>query len=358
VECLLRPHNILSQLPAEKLHRSFLRHLLKVRKSVPSQVLLAEFGRYPLYFKWKKLVLRYFNKLKGLPDDRVLLRAAFHESIELAKSGKPCWTLYIHQWTHAYIGPGPNVIDTLRIPRASQDEVGNSGDEAVLPCSSAVGASAFVNEQPHTQMHGTRGGRDSNATSGGDTVSSQVVPPMINPEWPDRALNEIFVGKFEAAEYFKFLREPHKHSKIMAYFDMYRRNPGGFYDIGPAKGGPAEYLVLVPHNQKIQITLARFRTSCHYLQVETNRWSQNRPAAGGVSDSTQLSCTFCESHDVEDELHFIFDCPKYDDIRHEFRDRLFTSNQRDLRAMFATAPKVKDFSAYIWKSFQLRSGNS
>ena len=52
----------------EKLHKSFLQNLVKVRNSVPTEVLMAEFGRLPLQCKCEDLALRYYFRLKELPE--------------------------------------------------------------------------------------------------------------------------------------------------------------------------------------------------------------------------------------------------------------------------------------------------
>ena len=47
-----------ASLAAEKLHRQFLKQLLHVRKSTASEIVLAEFGRYPLQIHFWQQVLR------------------------------------------------------------------------------------------------------------------------------------------------------------------------------------------------------------------------------------------------------------------------------------------------------------
>jgi len=55
---------------------------------------------------------------------------------------------------------------------------------------------------------------------------------------------------------------------------------------------------------------SRFRTGCHGLRVDTGRW-----ADGVHLDRTDRLCLVCKSLDcVEDEQHFVFDCPAYSHI--------------------------------------------
>ncbi len=54
--------------------------------------------------------------------------------------------------------------------------------------------------------------------------------------------------------------------------------------------------------------LSRFRCGCHGLHIDTGRWV-------GTERKDRL-CQVCHSlQDVEDEQHFVFDCPAYSHIR-------------------------------------------
>ncbi len=64
--------------------------------------------------------------------------------------------------------------------------------------------------------------------------------------------------------------------------------------------------------------ISRFRTGCHGLRVDTGRW-----ADGVHLDRTDRLCLVCKSLDcVEDEQHFVFDCPAYSHIRSQHLDLL------------------------------------
>ena len=56
--------------------------------------------------------------------------------------------------------------------------------------------------------------------------------------------------------------------------------------------------------------ITRFRTSSHKLNVEIGRHHN-------VSRRNRI-CTKCNLRDIEDEYHFIFICPLYNDLRHKF----------------------------------------
>ena len=74
----------------EKLHLYFLKKVLCVSKSTPSSIVLAEFGRLPLYvYKWKQ-IMNYWNRLVVMDENR-LLKKAFIESHTLHLQGKQSW---------------------------------------------------------------------------------------------------------------------------------------------------------------------------------------------------------------------------------------------------------------------------
>lgn len=63
---------------AEKLHRQFLEQLLHIRKSTANEIILAEFGRYPLQIYCWQQVLHFHNRVLKLPNSR-LVKIAFTE---------------------------------------------------------------------------------------------------------------------------------------------------------------------------------------------------------------------------------------------------------------------------------------
>ena len=62
---------------AGQLYRHFLKHVLGVRGSTATPIVLAEFGRYPLRFHWWQQILQYHNRINDLPDDECLIQCAF-----------------------------------------------------------------------------------------------------------------------------------------------------------------------------------------------------------------------------------------------------------------------------------------
>lgn len=70
----------------EVLHRQFLRQLLGVRKSVMNEIILAEFGRFPLQIHFWQQVMRYQNRAAKLPPTR-LVRLALIDGL-VVEDGK------------------------------------------------------------------------------------------------------------------------------------------------------------------------------------------------------------------------------------------------------------------------------
>ena len=55
--------------------------------------------------------------------------------------------------------------------------------------------------------------------------------------------------------------------------------------------------------------LIKFRVGGHSLRVETDRWLHPKPPR------EQRLCRCCNTGAVEDEQHFLFDCPYYASFR-------------------------------------------
>ncbi len=60
-------------------------------------------------------------------------------------------------------------------------------------------------------------------------------------------------------------------------------------------------------NQGHQIVLSKFRISSHNLRIETGRYDNPK------SEPNERLCIFCDMQVVEDEKHFLLECPLYTD---------------------------------------------
>ena len=71
------------------------------------------------------------------------------------------------------------------------------------------------------------------------------------------------------------------------------------------------------HNRPHRIALSRFRTSCHHLRIERERYL---PLAVKAPRS-ERTCLMCASPTaIEDETHMFFHCPIYDSLRFQYAD--------------------------------------
>lgn len=72
--------------------------------------------------------------------------------------------------------------------------------------------------------------------------------------------------------------------------------------------------------------LAQLRTGSHRLRVETGRWERPR------LPRQERTCRRCDSGDVDDEHHLVFDCPALQELREQHAG-LFAASE-DLRSFF------------------------
>ena len=69
--------------------------------------------------------------------------------------------------------------------------------------------------------------------------------------------------------------------------------------------GRETYLKIQKLSNRRAIT--KLRTSNHNLAIESGRWTK--------TEKENRLCTHCTKSEIEDEIHFLFDCSKYLDIR-------------------------------------------
>lgn len=75
------------------------------------------------------------------------------------------------------------------------------------------------------------------------------------------------------------------------------------------------YLDLLPFD--LRTYLVKLRVSAHSLRVQTNRYGINR------LPRNERVCLFCDTRDIDDEFHFVFKCPCFNDIRRLYIDRYY-----------------------------------
>ena len=78
--------------------------------------------------------------------------------------------------------------------------------------------------------------------------------------------------------------------------------------------GKEKYLQ-INNNFKIRQSICKIRVSAHSLNIETGRYKN--------IISSERKCTNCSKGDIEDEKHFIVDCPLYENIKVKFFDKSY-----------------------------------
>jgi hypothetical protein len=80
-----------------------------------------------------------------------------------------------------------------------------------------------------------------------------------------------------------------------------------------------KYLSVV-NSDNDRVSMTRFRTSNHKLQIEIGRYTIPKTP---INDRT---CKNCNLNSVEDELHCLLNCPKYSHLRRELVSSCFNKN--------------------------------
>ena len=97
--------------------------------------------------------------------------------------------------------------------------------------------------------------------------------------------------------------------------------------------------------KKFRIALTKLRVSSHRLEVETGRWT--RPVSYPFDER---KCLICDV--LEDEYHFLFECPLYADLRKQYISRYFVvrPSMYKLIQLFETDVKktIKNLLIYIY----------
>jgi hypothetical protein len=97
------------------------------------------------------------------------------------------------------------------------------------------------------------------------------------------------------------------------------------YNICKNNFGLEKYLAIV-NNFELRRSFTKLRTSSHRLQIELGRYQ-------GVPRHYRI-CAKCSSNVIEDELHFVFECSKYNEDRESMLFEITTvcSNFRNLNS--------------------------
>jgi len=103
------------------------------------------------------------------------------------------------------------------------------------------------------------------------------------------------------------------------------------------------FFVLTSSENKINI--AKIRTNSHELYSETRCWTVPK------TPWVERICHLCETMSVEDEKHFLLECPAYTHIRSQFYNLCYNTNLHSLLAR----QHFGDFRTLLSKLFEHRN---
>ena len=110
----------------------------------------------------------------------------------------------------------------------------------------------------------------------------------------------------------------------------------------------------MPGNLYIRSILSKLRLSDHDLTIEKGRVAKIPRA--------DRTCPICKEG-VEDEVHFIFHCPNYNDLRTKFKmfyqgSAAYHSSINTLKAVFNDPEGVNELGSFIESAFKKRASLS
>ena len=112
-----------------------------------------------------------------------------------------------------------------------------------------------------------------------------------------------------------------------------------------------QYYLEVVNVKKFRVAMSRLRVSSHRLEIETGRWGRNR------KELTDRKCNLCNI--LEDEYHFVFECPAYIEIRNQYIPRYYRLRPSMLKCieLFSSKSKynIRRLACYIYKAFEKRN---
>jgi hypothetical protein len=86
---------------------------------------------------------------------------------------------------------------------------------------------------------------------------------------------------------------------------------------------------------EIRQSLCQLRISVHPLRIENARHHQNR------LDRSERLCQNCSLEKIEDEQHFLLECPLYNTLRHDFIEKVESHHSN-----FSSLNNSSKFSPY------------
>lgn len=323
----------------ERVHRWFCRRLQGLPQQVSSAVALAELGRQPLHLFWVQQLARFWNRLQACMEEEPgrLLSWAFEDNLELMRegsdlaSGSPCWC---RRWLQ-FLQSAPTEDGTL-VWLTKLDEA------AVVERAAAAHFRQSVGPAQPTPA----------------STSAAATPPLVAPGIAGSCIAVEQSGEvgFQPCSLGCRVALPCTHSPpVAATTPPAPTNKFAYYlshvraDLPLSQ--PAPHLLHVTHPAH-RMSLSRFRTSCHDLRIERERYlplSSRAPVH-------ERTCLICASDSIEDESHMVFHCPAYDHLRFEYAD-LFPQDLPHSIPCFLSQDQIR-VAAFIHDCHVLRRRNA
>ena len=269
----------------ECVHRWFCRRIQGLPQQATSAVVLTELGRQPLHLRWVRQLVRFWNRLQtsaaepdsplgwALTDNLALMR----EGTDLA-AGSACWC---RRWLQ-FLQSAPTDSGTLTW-------LTQLDEKAVVARSAAADLRQAL--APTTQTAAQPAAPRRRSPAAAASAAPPPLTPLPAPSTPSPAPSPSAPSTNKFAYYLHCIRGDLPLSL------------------------PAPHLLEVTHPAH-RTALSRFRTSCHDLRIERERYLPQAIRA----PLQERTCLQCCSLAIEDETHMVFHCPIYDHLRFEYAD--------------------------------------
>ena len=116
--------------------------------------------------------------------------------------------------------------------------------------------------------------------------------------------------------------------------------------------GFEDYLVNIV-NYKYRYALSKLRLSSHLLSIETGKFSKN-----SIPRDRRL-CIYCNHHELENEFHFLLQCPIYSELRRIYIKKYYYNHYSVYKCIQLLSSRnvniQRSLSKYVYYAFQLRN---
>jgi hypothetical protein len=272
----------------ERVHRWFCRRLQGLPQQATSAVSLAELGCQPLSTRWVRQLVRFWNRLqKCMAEPDSLLGWALEDNLALMRegsdlaAGSACWC---RRW--------------LQILQSAPTDTGT------LVWLTQLDEKAVMERAAAAYFH--------RAASPVVTPPPEPAPPATAQRCSSAAATHTSTSPPRSPTTAACSPPPAPTSKFAYYMHCIRG------DLPLSQ--PAPHLLEPDIPPAHRNALSRFRTSCHDLRIERERYLP--PAI--KAPFSERTCLCCASPALEDELHMVFHCPIYDHLRFEYADLFST----------------------------------